>query len=145
MAELFELDPRLAGDTHHLARWPLCELLLMDDDRYPWLILVPRSAGARELTDLDEGDRAQLWREIDAASRALLDAFAPDKLNIGALGNVVSQLHVHVIARYRHDDAWPGPVWGAHPRLPRDAGAREAVLARLLPALPRFAFEESPE
>ena len=143
MAELFELDPRLAGDTHHLARWPLCELLLMDDDRYPWLILVPRSAGARELTDLDEGDRAQLWREIDAASRALLDAFAPDKLNIGALGNVVSQLHVHVIARYRHDDAWPGPAWGAHPRLPRDAGAREAVLARLLPALPRFAFEES--
>lgn len=144
MAEAFELDPRLAGDTHRLARWQLCELLLMDDARYPWLILVPRIAGARELIDLDEMDRTQLWREIDAVSAVLRDAFAPDKLNIGALGNVVSQLHVHVVARYRDDDAWPGPVWGAHPRIPRDAGAREAIVARLLPALPRFAFEEFP-
>ena len=144
MADAFALDPRLAGDTHRLARWPLCELLLMDDARYPWLILVPRIDGARELLDLDQAERAQLWQEIDAASRALRDAFAPDKLNIGALGNVVSQLHVHVIARYRHDDAWPGPVWGAHPRIPREAGAREAVVARLLPALSRLTFEESP-
>ena len=143
MADAFALDPRLAGDTHRLARWPLCELLLMDDDRYPWLILVPRIEGAHDLLDLDQAERTQLWQEIDAVSRALRDAFAPDKLNIGALGNVVSQLHVHVIARYRHDDAWPGPVWGAHPRIPREAGAREAIVARLLPALPRFAFEES--
>lgn len=144
MADAFALDPRLAGDTHRLARWPLCELLLMDDARYPWLILVPRIEGAHELLDLDQAERAQLWQEIDAASQALRDAFAPDKLNIGALGNVVSQLHVHVIARYRHDDAWPGPVWGAHPRIPREAGAREAVVARLLPALSRLTFEESP-
>ena len=144
MADAFALDPRLAGDTHRLARWPLCELLLMDDARYPWLILVPRIEGAHELLDLDQAERAQLWQEIDAASRALCDAFAPDKLNIGALGNVVSQLHVHVIARYRHDDAWPGPVWGAHPRIPREAGAREAVVARLLPALSRLTSEESP-
>lgn len=144
MADAFALDPRLAGDTHRLARWPLCELLLMDDARYPWLILVPRIEGARELLDLHQAERTQLWQEIDAASRALRDAFAPDKLNIGALGNVVSQLHVHVIARYRHDDAWPGPVWGAHPRIPREAGARAAVVARLLPALSRLTFEESP-
>ncbi len=144
MADAFALDPRLAGDTHRLARWPLCELLLMDDDRYPWLILVPRIDGARELLDLDQAERTQLWQEIDAASQVLRDAFAPDKLNIGALGNVVSQLHVHVIARYRHDDAWPGPVWGAHPRIPREAGARAAVVARLLPALSRLTSEESP-
>lgn len=144
MADAFALDPRLAGDTHRLARWPLCEVLLMDDARYTWLVLVPRIADARELIDLDAVDRTQLWQEIDAAALALRHAFAPDKLNIGALGNVVSQLHVHVIARHRHDDAWPAPVWGAHPRIPREAGAREAVVARLLPALPRFAFEEFP-
>lgn len=143
MADLFELDARLAGDTHRLARWPLCDVLLMDDARHPWLILMPRIAGARELIDLEEADRLQLWREIDAASLAMRDAFAPEKLNIGALGNVVSQLHIHVIARYTHDDAWPAPVWGAHPRQPRDADARSAITARILSALPRFAFEES--
>ncbi len=111
----FRLHPQLAADTLPVASLPLCDVLLMNDANYPWLILVPRVAGASELLDLDDGDRMQLWREIDIASRALRERFTPDKLNIAALGNMVSQLHVHVIARFRNDAAWPKPVWGAQP------------------------------
>ena len=142
MTPLFELDPRLAADTHHLARWPLSDVLLMDDARYPWLIVVPRVAGARDLIDLDEAARMQLGQEADAAAMALRDVFAPDKLNVASLGNVVEQLHLHVIARFRDDDAWPAPVWGAHPRIPRDAAARETLIHRLRPAFPLFTFKE---
>lgn len=138
----FELDPRLRADTHLIAQWPLCCVLLMDDARYPWLILVPRIHGMRDLIDLDEPTRIQLRREMDAASMALRDVFAPDKLNVAALGNVVEQLHVHIIARYRDDAAWPAPVWGAHPRLPRDEAARAALIHRLTPAMPVFAFSK---
>ena len=130
MSTSFALDPRLAADTHPLARWPLCEVQLMDDARYPWLILVPRVDGARDVIDLDGAVRALLWQEIDAASMAVRDLFAPDKLNVAALGNVVEQLHVHVVARYRGDDAWPAPVWGAHPRQPRDPATRAAMIDR---------------
>lgn len=114
----FALDPRLAADTHPVASLQLCDVLLMDDANYPWLVLVPRIAGASELLDLAEGDRARLWQEIDLASVALRELFAPDKLNIAALGNVVSQLHVHVVGRSRKDGAWPKPVWGAQPAKP---------------------------
>ena len=144
MTAAFELDPRLLADTHLLAHWPLCEVRLMDDARYPWLVLVPRAAGARDLIDLDEAARMQLQQETDVASMALRDVFSPDKLNVAALGNVVEQLHVHVIARFRDDDAWPAPVWGAHPRLPRSDAAREALIRRLQPALPHFTFKENP-
>lgn len=108
----FELDPRLAGDTVFIADWELCRLLLMDDARFPWLILVPRRAGAADLDDLDEEDRTQLMREIHRAMQALRGVVACDKLNVGALGNVVRQLHVHVVARQKSDEAWPGTVWG---------------------------------
>ena len=138
----FDLDPRLRADTHMLVEWPLCSLLLMDDARYPWLILVPRIPGMRDLIDLDEQTRIQLRREMDAAAMAMRDIFTPDKLNVASLGNVVEQLHVHVIARYVGDDAWPAPVWGAHPRVRRDDAAREAMIHRLRPALPAFAFSE---
>mgnify|MGYP003594215089 CR=1 FL=1 len=114
----FRLDPQLAADTRHIATLTLCDVLLMNDANYPWLILVPRVAGASELLDLDDNDRQRLWREIDIASGALRDMFQPDKLNIAALGNVVKQLHVHVIARFKSDAAWPKPVWGAHPAMP---------------------------
>lgn len=144
MTPAFELDPRLAADTHPLVQWPLCEVRLMDDARYPWLILVPRVAGACDLIDLDEPSRMQLRQETDAACLSLREAFAPDKLNVASLGNVVEQLHVHVIARFRDDDAWPAPVWGAHPRQPRDAAARDGMIERLRPALPRFTFKEYP-
>lgn len=142
MTRTFELDPRLAADTHLLVQWPLCDVMLMDDSRYPWLILVPRVAGARDLIDLDQPARMQLRQETDAAAMTLRDVFAPDKLNVATLGNVVEQLHVHVIARFRDDDAWPAPVWGAHPRLPRDDAARQALLHRLRPALSLFTFKE---
>lgn len=109
----WQLDPRLSGDTLPLGEWPLCKVLLMDDTHYPWLILVPRVLSAAELIDLDPGQRAQLSRETDAAALALRNVFSPDKLNVAALGNVVRQLHVHVIARFKADAAWPAPVWGA--------------------------------
>lgn len=138
----FQLDPRLAADSKPIAQWPLSELRLMDDSQYPWLILVPRIPGARELIDLDEADRQQLQLEMDAAARLLRHAFKPDKLNIAALGNVVEQLHVHIIARFRSDAAWPRPVWGVHPPKPRTADAHAALLARLEPHLPVFALEK---
>lgn len=108
----YELHPQLAADTHPVAVFALCELRLMDDANYPWLILVPRLANAHELFDLDVDQRHVLTDEIDRASRALRDAFQPHKLNVAALGNLVPQLHVHVIARYEHDPSWPAPVWG---------------------------------
>ncbi|HET8819121.1 MAG TPA: HIT family protein [Xanthomonadaceae bacterium] len=106
------LDPRLADDSHPVAQLPLCELRLMDDSHHPWLVLVPRVEGATELIDLREGQLQDLMREVARVSRLLRARFAPDKLNVAALGNVVPQLHVHVIARYTGDIAWPRPVWG---------------------------------
>lgn len=108
----YALHPQLADDTHPLATLILCELRLMDDANYPWLVLVPRITGARELIDLDTDHRRQLTDEIDIAARLLRTAFRPYKLNIAALGNMVEQLHVHVIGREQDDPAWPAPVWG---------------------------------
>jgi diadenosine tetraphosphate (Ap4A) HIT family hydrolase len=118
----FELDPRLAADTLPLARLPLCELRLMNDQRYPWLILVPCRAGAVEWIDLDQDDQQALWSEVRQAAEALRAMTEPDKLNVAALGNQVRQLHVHLIARHRQDDAWPDPVWGRYPALPYEDG-----------------------
>jgi len=109
--EPWHLHPQLAEDTHPVASWPLCDVRLMDDANHPWLILVPRVVEATEVTDLDTDAQATLMREIDRAAR-LLGVFRPHKLNVAALGNLVPQLHVHVIARYEHDIAWPRPVWG---------------------------------
>ena len=109
----FALHPTLARDTAEVARLPLCRVLLMKDRRFPWLILVPERDSVRDLDELSPADRALLIEEIAAASGALRQLFQPDKLNVGALGNIVPQLHVHVIARFRTDAAWPGPVWGS--------------------------------
>lgn len=130
----FELDPRLAADTLPLTRLPLCDLRLMNDQRYPWLILVPRRAGAVEWIDLDEDDQLALWSEVRQAASALRSMTEPDKLNVAALGNQVRQLHVHLIARHREDDAWPDPVWGRYPALTYDDGGdafREELLAQM--------------
>ena len=108
----YELDPRLAADSHPLHTLELGELRLMDDANYPWLVLVPRVPGARELIDLEPAQRQQLTAEIDIGLRLLRDVFQPHKLNVAALGNLVPQLHVHLIARFEHDPAWPAPVWG---------------------------------
>ena len=132
----YELHPQLAADTHPLATLDLCDLLLMDDANYPWLVLVPRVADARELVDLDAAQRHQLTDEIDLAARVLRDAFHPHKLNVAALGNMVPQLHVHVIAREQNDPAWPAPVWGrvaARPYPPEMLVERVRWLRALLP------------
>lgn len=109
----WHLDPRLADDTAPVIDLKLCDVRLMDDANHPWLVLVPRVADAVEIFDLDATQRSQLTAEIDAVSRVLKTLFKPDKLNVAALGNLVPQLHVHVIARFRTDIAWPRPVWGA--------------------------------
>lgn len=108
----FALDPRLQADTCHVTSLPLCDVLLMNDARYAWLILVPRRNGLVEILDLPGAVQIDLWQEIQQAAAALRDVAPCDKLNIGALGNIVRQLHVHVIARKEGDAAWPGPVWG---------------------------------
>ena len=112
MSPGFELDARLAVDSHLLADGPLSQLRLMDDLRFPWLLLVPRRAAASELADLDADAQRLLLVEINDAC-ALLRSWQPiDKLNLGALGNIVRQLHVHLVGRREGDAAWPGPVWG---------------------------------
>ncbi len=131
----FSLDARLAADTAPVGELPLSRLLLMDDARFPWLILVPRIAGARELFDLDASDRACLLDELSRVGRVAESLFSPDKFNVAALGNVVPQLHVHIVARYRNDAAWPQPVWGHGQRIAYAAAARDALLARLRDAL----------
>ena len=133
----YELHPQLAADTHPLASLPLCELRLMDDANYPWLVLVPRVAGARELIDLEAAQRRQLMDETDLAARLLRDVFRPFKLNVAALGNLVPQLHVHVIARYEGDPAWPAPVWGRVAARPYEPQALVERISTLRGALPR--------
>ncbi len=131
MSEALELDPRLAADSVLVAEGPLSQLRLVDDARFPWLVLVPRMAGAVEWIDLDGAAQRLLLAEVNLAGR-LLRALGPvHKLNVGALGNVVRQLHVHVVARNEGDAAWPGPVWGAGLRVPYPADRREALLAQL--------------
>lgn len=134
MSTTFELDPRLAADTLPVCDLPLCRVLLMNDTRYPWLILVPRRAALRELHDLETVDRRQLSEEINACSRALAERTGADKMNIAALGNQVPMLHVHVIARFETDDAWPNPVWGVLPARPY-ADDAESLCAELKAAL----------
>ncbi len=132
---VFELHPQLAADTTVITEWSLSSVLLMNDSRYPWLILVPRIAGMRDLIDLSPAHYTELTGEIDRASRALKTLFTPHKLNIAALGNIVEQLHVHVIARQTEDDAWPAPVWGKHPALPYGEDTRNRMIEQLLSVL----------
>lgn len=108
----FHLHPRLEGDTHPVIDLPLCRLRLMDDARFPWLILVPRRPNIREVFELSPGDQAQLWHEATWLGRKLKQAVSGDKLNLATLGNQVAQLHLHVIVRSQRDAAWPAPVWG---------------------------------
>lgn len=127
----FELDPRLAADAAFVADWHLCRVLLMDDARFPWLVLVPRRAHLVELDDVHHCDQALLMRELHAAVDLLREIGPCDKLNIGMLGNIVRQLHVHVVARREGDAAWPGPVWGSGVPLRYEPAARGALIQRL--------------
>jgi diadenosine tetraphosphate (Ap4A) HIT family hydrolase len=130
MTSDFTLAPQLAADTIPVGDLALSSVLLMDDARFPWFILVPRRAGASEMTDLSDADAATLMTEIRIATRVMLDLAKPDKVNVGALGNMVAQLHVHVVGRFRSDPAWPGPVWGHGSRMPYPAHASTALVER---------------
>jgi diadenosine tetraphosphate (Ap4A) HIT family hydrolase len=127
----FRLDPRLQADTHLVAEWPLSTLLLMDDARYPWAILVPRIANASEWFDLSPEDQAQLSREALSLAAQMKRVAGARKMNVAALGNMVAQLHVHVVARVEGDAAWPGPVWGVGTKILYTDDARAAMLSRL--------------
>lgn len=133
----WRLHPKLRSDTHPVLKLELCDVRLMDDANYPWLILVPRVTSAVELTDLSISEQGRLLEEIGMASRAMQAEFRPDKMNIAMLGNVVRQLHVHVIARFRVDPAWPMPVWGRVATVPYSCTAAttrcRGLRARLLP------------
>jgi diadenosine tetraphosphate (Ap4A) HIT family hydrolase len=128
---LFALHPRLEADTAFIADWGLSRLLLMNDTRYPWLVLVPRRADLSELHDLNHAERVVLIEEIARASRGLKALTGAAKINIGALGNLVPQLHVHVVARSPGDPSWPGPVWGYGTAAPYDDDARAAFVAKV--------------
>jgi diadenosine tetraphosphate (Ap4A) HIT family hydrolase len=114
----FILDARLEADTQAVASFELCDVRLMNDARFAWLVLVPRRHGLVEITDLSADEQTTLWQEVNRAAAALRAVAPCDKLNLGALGNIVRQLHVHVVARCEGDAAWPGPVWGHGHALP---------------------------
>lgn len=140
---MFILDSRLEQDTLPIGDFPLCRLLLMNDAQYPWFILVPRREAVSELFQLDAADQQQLWRETTAFAEIVKDSFGADKMNVATLGNVVSQLHMHVIARSRDDGAWPAPVWGRHQPKPYTQDQAAAIRARLKTVLTdQFRFGE---
>lgn len=134
-ASTFQLHPQLAQDTWLVTDLPLCRVLLMNETRYPWVILVPRRQDIREIHELTAMERQQLWQESDQVSRALMKLFKPDKLNIAALGNQVPQLHIHHIARFQTDAAWPAPVWGKFPPQAYTATETAARIQHLLAVL----------
>jgi diadenosine tetraphosphate (Ap4A) HIT family hydrolase len=137
-APAWSLHSQLKKDTIDIGDLPLCRVLVIKDAHYPWLLLVPRREGAVEIIDLDEVAQAQLMTEISRVSRALKEITGCDKLNVAALGNVVRQLHVHLIARFTGDTAWPNPVWGHGERVAYAEPERESRIAALRSALPQL-------
>lgn len=123
------LHPQLQKDCYSLGRFALCHLLLARDANYPWVILVPDRENVSEIFELSEADQVQLLRESSKLSKVLAQEFSADKINVAALGNIVPQLHIHHLARYKNDPAWPGPVWGqVKPRVYEEDELDEVVL-----------------
>ena len=131
----FVVDPKLEADAFLLGDFSLSRVLLMNDARYEWLILVPRRPGVVEIVDLDAAERSELIEEIARACEVLRTRAKTEKLNVGALGNIVRQLHVHVVARRRGDAAWPGPVWSAGAAVAYETGAAAIKIAEFRAAL----------
>ena len=127
MTRGFELDHRLARDAHDITNLPLCNVRLMDNKHFPWLVLIPRVEGASEWIDLSREQQHQLSDEIAIVSHVLNALVTPDKLNVAALGNQVAQLHVHLIARYKSDAAWPKPIWGTVHEAYSEAESRKFI------------------
>ncbi|MGO1502197.1 MAG: HIT domain-containing protein [Marinobacter sp.] len=131
----YRLHERLAADTVSLGFSPLCEIRLMNDQSWPWVLLVPALAGIREIYELSAEQQQVLMQESSALSRGLMEAFGGDKLNVAALGNMVPQLHLHHIVRFEGDPAWPGPVWGQQKPVPYDDDRLADVKKTLAPVL----------
>lgn len=132
---MFTLHPQLQADTIEVAQWPLCKVLLMNDRTYPWLILVPQRAHVQEFHQLQPDDRSRVMHEMALAGRLLEHATQCDKINTAALGNMVPQLHIHVIARFKNDPAWPKPVWGVQPAEPYDEATLSHTMRMLREAM----------
>ena len=130
------LHPQLEKDCLVLGRFELCRLLLMNDANYPWCILVPDREGVKEIYQLTQDDQHALLQESSTLSRVLMEVFAGDKLNVAALGNVVPQLHIHHIVRYKNDPAWPAPVWGKIPVKPYPDTLLFTTVQKVLTSLP---------
>jgi diadenosine tetraphosphate (Ap4A) HIT family hydrolase len=135
VVKAFELDERLGNDSAMITTIGLCQLRLMNDSRWPWLILVPQRPGISELFELTPLDQAMLTFETNLVAQALKKATKSGKINVAAIGNMVRQLHVHVIARYEGDANWPGPVWGFGERQPYGDAGRMALVKTILDAL----------
>lgn len=132
---MFTLDSRLDQDSYYLGNFSLCALLLSRDANYPWFILVPRVPGTTEIYQLNRVERNKLLEESCVLSQLLQRVFGADKLNVAALGNVVPQLHIHHVVRFRSDPAWPAPIWGAVPAAAYSAASRKAICDRLVEPL----------
>jgi diadenosine tetraphosphate (Ap4A) HIT family hydrolase len=135
MTKEISLDPRLMSDSVAIGKLALCEVRLQDDARFPWLVLVPQRGGITELFELPEADRATAMEEIANVSAALRAVTQSLKINVGALGNIVRQLHIHIVARNEGDAAWPGPIWGVGTRIPYGETEKAELIARIRSAL----------
>ncbi|WP_262693345.1 HIT domain-containing protein [Kordiimonas aquimaris] len=131
----FELHPQLAQDSAHVTMLSLCEVRLINDANYPWLLLVPQIAGIREIHQLSDANQQTLMHEITHVSKCCEAVTGADKMNVAALGNMVPQLHVHVIARFETDAAWPGPVWGVVPAIPYEQSRLDMFADKIKAAL----------
>jgi diadenosine tetraphosphate (Ap4A) HIT family hydrolase len=133
----FELDGRIARDSDLIATLDLCQLRIQNDSRWPWLVMVPQRADMTEIFELSEADQALLSAEVNQVAAALKEITGATKINVGALGNIVRQLHVHVIARFEGDANWPGPIWGYGSAEPYDGDKRQAFVNTLMEKLSR--------
>lgn len=137
----FEPDARLLADSYPITELPLCQLRLMNDRRYVWLILIPRRLHITEVHELSSTDQRQLWREGSALGQAIKTHFSGHKLNLATLGNVVPQLHLHVVLRHDNDPAWPGPVWGHSQAEPYTSEQQAGMRSRLLALIDNIDWE----
>ena len=129
----FVLDTRIENDSAFICDWPLSHVRLSKNSAFPWVILIPREEGVTEIIDLSENNQTQLLNEMRAASYVMRRQFSPTKLNIANLGNIVSQLHVHVVARFDTDAAWPGPIWNSGVNVPHSEESLKKMIETLAP------------
>lgn len=141
MMNPFQLHPRLQQDCFTVGQFALSRILLMNDSHYPWCILVPQRPDIKEIYELSQADRQQLMDESCLLAKAMVDLYQPDKLNIAAIGNLVPQLHLHHVARYQTDIAWPGPIWGKFPVCAYTGQVAESQIARLRERLKEYLID----